>query len=143
MIPEKGAHEMKAEHAKEIVVEVVNNAGVLADLAKVIAEKGVSLLAVHGSVQGSRGIVRMITDDNLRAVDALKKARYVPREAEVVAMGLDHKPGILRGVMARLAAEDIDIHHIYATATRSQNTCMVVFASSDNDRALVTLNRSS
>ncbi len=132
---------MRAEQAKEVVVEVTNSTGVLADLTKIIAEKGVNLLAVHGSVQGDRGIVRMITDDNLRAMDALKKARYAPRETEVVVMELDHKPGILRSVMSRLAAENIDLHHLYATATRSQGTCLVVFASSNNDHALVTLNK--
>jgi hypothetical protein len=38
---------------------------------KLIAEKGVNILAVHGTVEGENGIVRFVTNDNLQAVDGL------------------------------------------------------------------------
>jgi SLT domain-containing protein len=34
----------------------------------------------------------------------------------------------------------IDIHHLYATAALAQERTMVVFASANNDRAMVLLN---
>jgi hypothetical protein len=40
----------------------------------------------------------------------------------------------------KLAHADIDIHHLYATASAAQAQCLVVFATANNDRAMVLLN---
>jgi hypothetical protein len=42
-----------------------------------------------------------------------------------------------------LAQADIDIHHLYATASASQTQCLLVFATANNDRAMVLLNASA
>ena len=63
--------------------------------------------------------------------------------ADVLATEAPHKPGILRHITERLAHADIDIHHLYATAPLSQNTSLVIFATANNDRALVLLNAES
>jgi uncharacterized protein with ACT and thioredoxin-like domain len=52
-------------------VKVRNEIGVLNQMCKLIAEKGVNILAVHGTVEGENGIVRFVTNDNLQAVDGL------------------------------------------------------------------------
>lgn len=54
-----------------------------------------------------------------------------------------HKPGMLRRMTETLAQGDIDIHHLYATATMTQERSLVVFATTNNDRAMVLLNASA
>ena len=46
----------------------------------------------------------------------------------------------LEGISERLAQGGIDIHHIYATASITQEQTLVVFASANNDRAMVLMN---
>ncbi len=65
------------------------------------------------------------------------------READVLMTEPPHKPGMLHRMTEKLAQEDIDIHHLYATASASQTQCVLVFATANNDRAMVLLNASA
>ncbi len=126
---------------KEIVLRIQNEIGILAQLTKVLTEKGLNILAAAAWVEGSTGVIHLVTDDNLRASDALKARDYAPREVEVVMAEVAHKPGMLRHIADRLAEEQIDLHHLYASATTDADRTLVVFASANNDRAIVLLNQ--
>ena len=131
---------LKARISKEVVIRVHNEIGVLANLSKLIAEKGINILAASAWVNGAEGFVHLVTDDNLRVVDALRAKSYNPREQDVVLLESPHKPGLLRHVTERLAGAGIDIHHLYASAALDQDRCLIAFACADNDRAVVLLN---
>ena len=131
---------LKVKPGKEIVVKVKNHIGVLDDLLKRIAEKGVNVLAAGAWVCDDTGVIHLLTEDNLRAADALRAADYKPVEADVVVAEVSHKPGMLRHITERLARDLIDIHHLYASASGTQDKCLIVFATSKNDRAIVLLN---
>jgi hypothetical protein len=128
-----------ARIGKEVVVRVRNEIGVVAQLTRLIADKGINLLAVNGWVEGQDAVVRLVTDDNLRVMDALRERSYNPHEKEVVLTELGHKAGMLRHVTDTLARERIDLHHLYASASPSQDKCLLIFACGDNDRAVVLL----
>lgn len=130
-----------ARQQKEVVVEVLNETGVLHDLARIVAEKGINILAVCGERHGKNAVIRMITDDNLRASDALKAHDYAPMEADVVTAELDHRPGMLMKLADRLGREGIDIGHIAVTGLIGQDKCLAVLSCSDNARAAVVLNK--
>ncbi len=132
---------LKAELGKEIVVKVVNDIGVLADITKAVAEKGISILAVSCWVEGEKGIIHLVTDDNLRAGDVLRKMKLDVQEKKVVMSELPHKPGMLMHLANILKTARIDIHHLYASADQSATKCLMVFSTSDNDRAMVEINK--
>lgn len=48
---------------------------------------------------------------------------------------------MLRHVTEKLAAQGIDLYHLYATATADQEKGLVIFSSTNNDRAVVLLNQ--
>ncbi|MCG3150445.1 MAG: hypothetical protein PCFJNLEI_03931 [Verrucomicrobiae bacterium] len=131
---------LKAKIAKEVLVKVHNEIGVLANLTKLIAEKGINILAASAWVNGSEALIHLVTDDNLRTSDTLRAKSYNPREMDVVLLESPHKPGLLRHITERLAGSGIDIHHLYASAALDQERCLIVFACADNDRAVVLLN---
>ena len=131
---------LKAKIAKEVVVKVQNEIGVLAQLARVISDKGINILATSAWTEGPDAVARFVTDDNLRVVDALRAKSYNPREADVILVESPHKPGLLRHITEKLSAAGIDIHHLYATASESQDKCLIIFRCANNDRAIVLLN---
>jgi hypothetical protein len=131
---------MKARTGKEVTVRVHNEIGVLGQLCRMIADKGINILAVCAWVEGSDAVVRLITNDNLRVMDALRAKHYSPRENGVVLLETAHKPGMLRHVTEKLAEKNIDLHHLYATAPDDQNRVLIAFASANNDQAIVLLN---
>jgi hypothetical protein len=136
----KGGEDMKARIGKEITLRVFNEIGLLSQLAKLVADKGINIGAIVAMVDGSDAIVRMITDDNLRVMDVLREKDYNPREMGVVVVETAHKPGMLRHVTEALAGKGIDLHHLYATAPDAQEQIQIVFGSANNDQAIVVLN---
>lgn len=131
---------MKARLAKEIVVRMRHETGSLAQLAKMVADKGTNILALSAYMEDRDDVVRMITDDNLRILDMFAARGIGPRENEVVVLEVDHRPGMLRRLTEDLAADRVDLTHVYATASEDQSHCYFVFSTSNNARALVVLN---
>lgn len=132
---------MTATHAKEIAVQVFNDIGVLAQLTKIVAEKGINILAAAAWVEDEKkGTVHLVTDDNLRAVDALTAHAYAPQELASIAVEIDHKPGMLSRLCQKIGAEAINIRYLYVSAPINQDKCLLILSTDDNDRALVVLN---
>ena len=122
------------------MVKITNRIGILADLAKVLADRGVNLLAIDAYALADQAFVRLITDDNLRAMDVLKEHGYNPHEEDVILLTIPHKPGMLRRVSEILAEAMIDTHHIYVTTTELGGDCCVVLHTANDDKALVQFN---
>jgi hypothetical protein len=54
---------------------------------------------------------------------------------------MDHSPGMLSSVCAKIGAGGINIRYLYASAPVSEYTCLAVLSTDDDDRALVLLNQ--
>lgn len=130
-----------ARQAKEMVIKVRDNIGVLHEMVKVVAEKGVSILAANGYCEGEMAVIRLVTDDNLRAMDALKAHHYQPVEKAVVQVELPNRPGMLRAMTEKLAKEGVDLNHLYGSAGVKEAQSTLIIATSDNEKAVVVLNR--
>jgi len=131
---------LKTRPAKEVVIRIPNAIGTLDVIARTLADKGINILAVSAWVEGAQAVIRLVTDESVRVMDALRSQKYDAREGDVLVTEPPHKPGMLHRITEKLAQGQIDIHHLYATATSSQAQCMVVFSTANNDRAMVLLN---
>ncbi len=130
-----------AKQGKEVSVRVLNDIGILAQLTKIVAEKGVNIRAAAAWVEdGNKGVVRLVTDDNLRAVDALRAHNYAPEEIASVEVLMHHSPGMLSSLCEKIGSGGLNIHYLYASAPVSDDTCIAVLSTDDNERALVLLN---
>ena len=74
-------------------------------------------------------------------MDVLRDNGYKPQEQAVVLVDARQKPGIFRHLTDALSKENIDLSHLFASATINQDVCLLVLNSSDNDRAITVLNR--
>ena len=129
-----------ARIGKEAVVQVPNRMGALTRVARFVSDKGIDIQAVVATVEGTDAIVRLVTDDHLRTMDALRENNLNPVEARVVMVEVANRPGLLRHITERLVSENIDLAYLYASATTASEKCLVIFATSNNDRAVVVLN---
>src|SRR3990172_4325869 len=132
---------LKARPAKEVVVRMPNAIGALDAIARTVADRGIDIFAVSSWVEGAQAVVRLVTEDSVRLLDALKAQRYEAREADVIVTDVPHKPGMLHRLTETLAEDEIDLQHLYATATAAQDRRPVGFTAANNDRAMVLLNR--
>ncbi len=127
-----------AHLGKEIVVVVGNKIGVLADLSKIVSDHGINIEAVAGYADNKEAKIMLVTNDNLRALDALNKNGYKSsKESEVLVLEMENKTGVLKNITSKLASEGIDIRYIYGTTCTSGCPSRVVLSTSNNEKAVV------
>jgi hypothetical protein len=129
-----------ARIGKELVVEVANDIGALHQVGKTVAERGVNILALDTEVHDGHAVIHLITEDNLRAADALRARHYRVREEDVVLVDIPHKPGMLEQLAAKLEKVGVGIRHLEVTGSLGVEQCLVALTCSDNQRAVVALN---
>lgn len=133
---------ISAKHCKEISVRVLNDIGILAQMARIVAEKGVNIRAAAAWIEEeNKGIVHLVTDDNLRAVDALKAHNYAPLEIDSIEVQMHHSPGMLSSICERIGNGGINIKYLYASSPVAEETCTAVLSTENNEHALVLLNK--
>jgi hypothetical protein len=132
---------ISAKQCKEVSVRVLNDIGILAQLTKIVADKGVNIRAAAAWVEDdNKGIMRLVTDDNLRAVDALRAHNYAPVEIDSIEVQMHHSPGMLSSICDKIGRSGINVKYLYASAPVSEETCIAVLSTDNNEHALVLLN---
>jgi hypothetical protein len=129
---------INARMAKEAIVRVENRMGMLAQVTRSLADMGINIEAVIATVEGSDAVIRMVTGDHQRTVDALRGQRLEVQEAKVVTAEVAHRPGLLREITEKLARQHIDLSYLYGTAAGDK--CLIIFSSTNNDWAVKVLN---
>ena len=124
--------------AKEIVVKVKNKVGIMADISELLADHGINIEGAAGYVQGDEASIMIVTNDNLRAGDAIKKKGYKEVvEKEVVIVDLENKPGALKVLTGKLAAEGIDVRYMYGTTCVEGCPGRLIMSTTDNEKVVV------
>jgi len=121
---------------RELVIRTPNRVGLLADIAALLAEKGINILALYVSAREEEAEIHLLTEAQLYARKALEEAEYPVEQEEVVLLELPHRPGFLRRVTETLRRNGLDIRYLYATAPEWSGKCLVVFSCDNNGRAL-------
>ena len=130
---------LKSKMAKEAIVRMNNRIGVLAQVTKLVADRGINVDAVIATVEGDDAVIRLVTGDHQRTIDTLREQQLDVQEAKVVRVEATHRPGLLHYITEKLARENIDLLYLYATAVDADN-CLVVLSSTNNDWAVMVLN---
>ena len=130
---------IKARMAKEAIVRMNNQPGVLAQVTKSLADKGINIEAVISTVEGDDAVTRMVTSDHQRTINTLREQQLEVQETKVVVVEAMHRPGLLQHVTEKLARENIDLFYLYATAAEVDK-CLVVLSSTNNEWAVMVLN---
>jgi hypothetical protein len=122
---------------EQISVFIENETGGLAEVVDVLARSAIDIRAMALADQADFGIVRLIVDDPDSATLALKDAGFTVRGTPVVAVLIPDRPGGLASTLNALRG--IAVEYMYAFASRSGQSAMVVFRFEDVERAVATL----
>jgi len=125
---------------KEIAVTEKDKAGILASLSKILAEHGINIEGVAGYAANSEAKIMFVTEDDVRAQDAIKKAGYKQvSENRVIQVYLVNKAGALKTISAKLASAGIDLKYAYGTICSEGCPATIILATSDDEKALALL----
>jgi hypothetical protein len=110
----------------QIVVQLENKPGSLAELAQVFADSGVNIEAIL--LEGSEyfGIVRLHVDNVRKAEKALKDGGYQYRMGAAIALTLPNEPGKLAEVASKLAKAKINIDSLFGTTSAGGTPELVI-----------------
>ncbi len=98
-------------------------------MTRILAEAGVNLQAFTLSEVSDFGILRLITDNNEKAITTLQAHSYAVSTTEVVYLELPDRPGTLAKSIEKLSDAGISVEYMYAFS--QGNTASVVIRTDD------------
>ncbi len=115
--------------AMDLVIELDNEPGALARVAKAVSDAGVNIAAATCLGAGERAELHILVPHATAAKHALALSQLaVTREREVAVVEVDDAPGVLADLAAKVAKAGVNIELVYV-ATRNR----VVFGAEDLD----------
>ena len=113
----------------DLVIEVDNEPGALAQVAQAISDAGVNIAAATCIGPGALAELHILVPHAEAARHALALSNLaVTREREVVVVEVDDRPGVLAELAGKVAANGVNLDLVYV-ATRNR----VVFGSPNLD----------
>jgi len=124
--------------AKEITATTENKVGKLAEFSSAVAGAGVNIAAICAYGMEDKAHFMAVTNNNAKAIAALKGKGYDVKEKDVVTVELKDEVGALQGVSGKLAGANIDLNYIYGSVS-SNKASIIVFSSNNNEKAIEAL----
>jgi hypothetical protein len=101
---------------KQLTVFLENQAGRLAEVAKILKVENINLQGFSTTEARDYGILRLVVSDTEKARLSLKKAGFTTHIAEVICFKVQDRPGELYKILEILLKEKINIDYIYVIA---------------------------
>jgi hypothetical protein len=120
---------------KQLTISLENQPGALAQVAQVLAEAKVNIVALLGSTSGTQGSAQLVVDNINQAKKALKQAGTAYTEGTLEQFELNNKPGALAEVTGKLAKKGLNIDSAYATAPKGAKKAVLLVAVSPRSGA--------
>lgn len=130
---------MKVE---QISVFLENKSGRLADVTRALGKAGINIRALSIADTSDFGILRIIVNDNDKAIKVLKDNDFTVSKTEVLAVEVSDRPGGLSDILDLLEKERINVEYMYAFIERSSDNAVIIFRFDENDKAIKILSAS-
>ena len=129
--------------SKEFVIRLEDQPGTLGKVCRVLAERGVNILAFQSFPSEGKSLVRLVLDNPTTAKNVLDTARLSYTEAEVAQVKLPHRPGELARAASRLGDANININYAYCGVEAGTNVPLVFFGVAEVGRAVTILDQTA
>lgn len=119
---------------ERIVIMARDEVGVIADVAKALADAGINIESINTERAGEQGIVTLTTDDTDRALHALNDAGFKAATDDSLIFRLPDEPGALARVAERFKEASVNIQSLHILDRRS-GYATVALTTDDRTRA--------
>lgn len=123
----------------QLSVFLENKPGRLSEPCKILAEAGINLLTLSLADTQQFGIMRLIVKDWQKAENVLKKAGFIVKATEVVAIEVEDRPGGLESVLQIIEQENINVEYMYAFTFKQKNKATIIFRFENPDLSIEVL----
>jgi len=112
---------------KQISVFLENKAGRLSEVTAILTEAGINIRALSVADTSDFGVLRLIVNDNQKALEALKNNGFSVGITDVVAVEVMDKPGGLHTILDLLHKAQINVEYMYAFVQQSGSNAVMIF----------------
>lgn len=124
---------------KQISVFLENKSGRLAEVTRTLAEKNIDISALSIADTTDFGILRLIVNKPEEAEKALSEQEFTVSCTNVIAIGVEDKPGGLAKALDILEKNSISIEYMYAFVGKTGNEAFVILRVENPEEAIKTL----
>ncbi|MFH0872351.1 MAG: ACT domain-containing protein [bacterium] len=121
---------------RQISIFLENKAGRLAEVTNVLGKAGVNIRALSLADTTDFGILRLIVNDNDKAIKILKEQGFTVGETEVLAVEVPDRPGGLGQILHIIQEAGMNVEYMYAFVERSSDNAVIIFRLEDIDEAI-------
>ena len=119
----------------QLSVFIENNPGSLKSVIDIFSKGGIDITALSLADTRDYGILRLIVDDEKKAVSLAWEAGIAVSLTPVVVAAMSNTPGGLAALLDIIHPENIDIEYMYAFFGKADGRAWSVLRTSDNTRA--------
>ena len=119
---------------KQIAVFLENESGKASACCKALKNAGVNLLALSIADTKEFGILRILADDNEKALSSLKDAGFLATSVELVAVEVSNTSGSLADLLIGLGEQGISVEYMYSYA-EADGAAKIAFKTNSPKRA--------
>ncbi|MFZ5564697.1 MAG: amino acid-binding protein [Thermodesulfobacteriota bacterium] len=123
----------------QLSVFLENRSGRIGTIASVLGQAGVDLRALSLADSSDFGILRLIVDDNEKAVAALKEKGFIVKRNEVLAVQMPDEAGSLARTLEAIEGQGLNIEYLYAIIQKPGEYAVLIFRFDDVDHAIACL----
>lgn len=121
---------------EQISVFLENRAGRLAEVSAILAEAGVNIRALSLADTSDFGVLRLIVNNNEKAMETLKNAGFTVGKTNVLAVEVEDRPGGLHKILDVLYKSKINVEYMYAFVQQSGNNAVMIFRFDQTEKAM-------
>ncbi len=123
----------------QISVFLENRKGRLHDACSLLGNNGINIRALTIAESEDFGVLRMVTDKPVIALEVLKESGFVATLTEIVAVEVPDEPGGLARVLKILMDRNMNVEYMYGFVERHSDKALLVFRFDDPDKAIEVL----
>ncbi|MFO7637271.1 MAG: ACT domain-containing protein [Clostridia bacterium] len=124
---------------KQISVFLENKEGRIAEVARILSEKGINIRALSIADTTEFGILRLIVDKPEITEETLRKRNFTVSINLVIAISVEDKPGGLADALEALHEHRISVEYLYAFISKSDKKANVILRVENVEEAVKTL----
>jgi len=126
---------------EQLSIFVENKQGRMAEITKLLEANSIDIRALSIADTRDFGIMRLIVNNPSKAEKVFKEAGCTVSLTNVIAIGVEDKPGGLSKAMEVLFENHISVEYMYAFISKTDDTAFVILRVEDNESALKALDK--
>lgn len=128
---------------EQISIFIENKSGRLAEVTRILGNKGINIRALSLADTSDFGILRLIVDQIDLAKTVLKEQGFTVSKTNVVAVEVPDQPGGLAGILDVLDKSRVNVEYMYAFVERCGGNAVIIFRFDDAEAAIRVLTANS